>query len=206
MLKEILNPFIKANKVSLNFHVDNKIVEFAWKVSQDKYLPIDSKLPDVLELYKEYSKTDSKKEQLILKKKMLDKVRKRIDDAKKYKNKRNTIDKAIIAIPDSIYEIMPEINSDAQKNNIIVAGYHLVVYAASYLEKEYLFIIESGDIGEYKESLDSLLRLIEDIKDKTKTIDKGVVMIKNANDEIKESSIEAERQKPKVKKKKVVVE
>jgi len=204
MLKEILNPFIKSNKVIKNLHIDNKVVEFAWKVSQNKYIPIDSKLPDVLDLYKKYSETKSKKEQLDLKKKILDKVRKRVIDAKKYRNKKNTTDKVVIAIPDAIFEIIPEVNSDIQKTNILVAGYHLVVYAASYIEREYLLILESGDVGEYKESINSILRLIEEIKDKTKTIDKGVVMIKNANDDIKDSSMEAEHQKPKEKKKIIV--
>lgn len=204
MLKEILNPFIKVNRVIKNLNIDNKVVEFAWKVSMDKYVPIDSKLPDVINMYKEYSKTNDKKIQLELKKNILKKVESRIRDAKKYRNKKNTTDKVIIAIPDAIFELIPEINSEVQKTNIFVAGYHFVVYVASYIEREYLFIAESGDIGEYKESINSILRLIEEIKDKTKTIDKGVVMIKNANDDIKESSMEAEHQKPKIKKKIVV--
>ncbi|MDE1848968.1 MAG: DNA recombination protein RmuC [Nanoarchaeota archaeon] len=200
LLEEILTPFIKANKVIKNLNIDNKNVEFAWKVSSNKYIPIDSKLPDVLELYNKYCEEKDKKKQLELKKNILKKIEARIDDVKKYRNKKNTTDKVIVAIPDAIFELMPEINSEAQKTNIFVAGYHFVVYVASYIEKEYLFIVESGDIGEYKESIDSLLRLIEEIKEKAKTIDKGVIIIKNANDEIKNSSMEAELQKPRTKK------
>ena len=203
MLKETLNPFIKSGRVIKNLNIDNKVVEFAWKVSPNKYIPIDSKLPDVLGLYKEYSESKSKEEQLKLKKTILEKVKKRITDAKKYRNKRNTTNKVIIAIPDAIFDIIPEINSEAQKTNILVAGYRLVVYLASYIEREYQIIIESGDVGVYQESIGSILRLVGEIKDKTKTIDKGVVMIKKANDDIKESSIEAESKKVK---KKIVVE
>lgn len=200
LLEEILTPFIKANKVIKNLNIDNKNVEFAWRVSQNKYIPIDSKLPDVLGLYTQYCEEKDKKKQLELKKSILKKIETRIDDVKKYRNKKNTTDKVILAIPDAIFELIPEINSDAQKTNIFVAGYHFVVYVASYIEKEYLFIVETGDIGEYKESVDALLRLIEEIKEKAKTIDKGVIIIKNANDEIKISSMEAEHQKPRTKK------
>jgi len=199
LLKEVLNPFIRNGRVVKDLNIDGKLVEFGWKVTPTKYIPIDSKLPDLIELYKDYSETESQDRQKELKKKMYDKVKKRIGDVVKYRSKHNTTDKVILTIPDAIYEIIPEINSEANKTNILVCGYHMVVYAAAFIEREYQLIMQSGDLGEYKESIESILRIINEVKEKTETIDRGVTMIRNANDEIKDKASDAERQRPKEK-------
>jgi DNA recombination protein RmuC len=199
LLKEVLNPFIKNGRVIKDLNIDGKVVEFGWKVNSRKYIPIDSKLPDLIGLYKEYSETESQDKQKELKKRMYDKIKKQIGNAIKYRSKHNTTDKVILTIPDAIYEIIPEINSETNKTNILVCGYHMVVYAAAFIEREYQLIMQSGDLGEYKESIESILRIINEIKEKTETIDRGVTMIKNANDEIKDKSSNAERQRPKEK-------
>lgn len=197
LLKEVLNPFIKSGKIITNLNVDNKTVEFAWKLAQNKFIPIDSKLPDVINVYKEFCKAEEKKEQLKHKKEILHKIEKHIDEVKKYRNKKNTTNKVIIAIPDAIFEMVPEINSDFERTGIIVVGYQLVSYVASYIEREYIIMIESGEVGDYKELLSKLMEIINGIKEKSESIERGVVMIRNANDEIKKNTIEAEACKPK---------
>ncbi|MBI2667633.1 DNA recombination protein RmuC [Candidatus Woesearchaeota archaeon] len=204
MLKEVLHPFIKSGKIMTNLHIDNKVVEFAWKITNNKFVPIDSKFPDIIDLYKDYFEAKEEKEQQKYKREIINKLRKSIDEAKKYKNKRNTTDKVIIAIPDAIFELIPEINSDFESTGVIVCGYSFVTYISAHIEREYLIIVESGEIGEYRELLDKIMSLIYEIKKKTETIDKGVNMVGNANIEIKKSVIEAESSKPKQKKKIVV--
>lgn len=197
LLKEVLSPFIKTGQIITNLNVDNKTVEFAWKIAQNKFIPIDSKLPDVINVYNEFCNAKEKKDQLKCKKEILQKLEKHIDEIKKYRNKKNTTNKVIIAIPDAIFDMIPEINSDIERTGVIVVGYQLVSYVASYIEREYIVMIESGEVGDYKELLSKLADIINEIKEKAQSIDKGVVIIRNANDEIKKNVIEAEAYKPK---------
>ena len=68
LLKETLSIAIKTGLIKLGLKVDGKEVEFAWDVGNGKYLPIDSKLPDVTELFEKFDKTEDVDEQKKIKK------------------------------------------------------------------------------------------------------------------------------------------
>lgn len=195
ILKQALIKPIQSGIVKTDLKVDNNQVEFAWNLGDGKYVPIDAKLPDVIGAFSEYLKTEDVESQKEIKKDIERKIRKHIEEIKKYKNKKNTINKCILAIPDEITNLLPDINSDFNESGVIVSGYQNVFLYANLIDEEYHRSIEEGDVGEYKLMLSNMVSIVQDIQKKTATIDKGIKEISNANDEIKKASIEAERHK-----------
>ncbi len=194
ILKEILSSYISTGKVITNLRVKNAgEVEFAWSLDDGKHIPIDSKLPQVTELYNEYSKTEDVEKQKNIKKKIITKVKKNIEEIKKYRNCDNTIDKAILALPRSIIEMVPELISEAQKYGIIISDYDNVIFFVWHLDEQYQRKLESGNEMEYEAMVRQLTEIIKDIADKTETIDRGIKMVKNANDNITELSQKQKR-------------
>ena len=74
VLKETLQNSIKAGVVKTELKIGSKNVEFAWDLGNGKYIPIDSKLPDVISLVNQYEETKDISDQKLLSRKIKDKV------------------------------------------------------------------------------------------------------------------------------------
>ena len=53
-----LESSIKTGEVKKDLKIGTKIVEFAWKVSEGKYIPIDAKFPEIKALVEEHDKSE----------------------------------------------------------------------------------------------------------------------------------------------------
>ena len=102
LLKEVLNNSIKAEVIKCNLKTDNGEIEFAWNLEDGRYIPIDSKLPDVFQLLESYNLSDDIKEQRRLKKEAVERVKKEVKRVQKYQNLSNTIDSCILVAPDCV--------------------------------------------------------------------------------------------------------
>ena len=200
-LKNILSVPIKLGIVITNLQVGAQRVEFAWNLGDGKYIPIDSKLPELEKLHKMLEDSKDVEEQKKIKKQLISRLKKRAQEANKYKNKSNTIDKIIVAIPDVFMDIVPEINAEFKRTGILICGYSYVFFFGYYLSEYYNKMLETGDIGVYQQSLDELLSITKDIENKTTNIDKGIKIIENANKDIKTQVFEAQKYETKRKKK-----
>ena len=204
-LKNILSVPIKSGIIKTDLPVGTQRVEFAWELGNNKYIPIDSKLPEIEKLYKKYEEIEDVQEQKKLKKKIISIIKKHAKEATKYKNKSNTIDKVIVAVPDTFTDLFPEINADFKKTGVFVCGYSYVFFFGFYLSEYYNKMLETGDVGFYQQCIDELLSILKSIEDGTIKIDRGLKMIENANKEIKNEVFESNRHKPKLKKKNPLV-
>lgn len=200
-LKNILSVPIKLGIIKTNLQIGTQNVEFAWELGNNKYIPIDSKLPEAEKLIKKYEESEDPDEQKKLKKKIIYIIKKHANEAAKYKNKSNTIDKVIVAVPDVFMDIVPEINADFKKAGVLICGYSYVFFFGYYLSEYYNKMLETGDVGFYQQNIDELLSILRDIESGTIRIDKGVKMIENANKGIKTQVFEAEKHKLRRKKK-----
>lgn len=185
VLKGYLKDFIKNDVIRANVNVGNNMtVEFAWKLKDGKYLPIDSKCHDVLDIIKKIEETESPEEQKALKKKIRDKVERSINEVKKYQNQTKTMRYCIMAVPDQILDLVPETTSYAIENNIYIATYSNVAFISYMIAEQYNCDLEKGDAKALENIVKDLMQLVEEIHQKTDTIEKGIKMVKNANDEI----------------------
>lgn len=192
ILKQMLITFIKTHQVVTNLRVDGKVVEFAWVLGGGKYIPIDSKFPQLIKLYKIYEKSEDIKKQKDIKKRVKNTIKKYTEDVKKYANKSNTIDKCIMALPSGIFDIFPELSSEYLNENLIVIPYELVALYCFLLHRKYIESQELGEIGDYREIIEKLFSIIKQINKRTNNIDRGIKLIDNANQQIKTATIHSE--------------
>ena len=100
-----LESSIKTGEVKKDLKIGTKIVEFAWKVSEGKYIPIDAKFPEIKALVEEHDKSEDTVHKKSLSKKVKDKVKKEIENIQKYQNQPNTIGNCILAVPSSALQM-----------------------------------------------------------------------------------------------------
>lgn len=185
ILKQILSEPISSGLVITDLDTDNGNVEFAWDLKNGKFLPIDSKLPELDKIYTEFEQAEKPEEQIKIKKEIISVVEKRKKEVKKYLNNKNTIDKCIVAIPDSIFDQFPDINKDSIKTGVFVSGYTKVFLFACVLGENYSRGLSLGNIGLYKQTVQALKNILGEIEQKSDTINKGITQITNANMGIK---------------------
>ena len=193
ILKEALKNSSKAGVVKTELKIGSKNVEFAWYLGDGKYIPIDSKLPDIVPLVSQYENSKNTEEQKLLSKKIKDKVAKEILNIQKYQNQTNTIDNCILVIPPSILDMSPELVGIGKDSNVFVCSYKDVFPIAHILEEQYRRFNEEGDIGEYKKTIKQLDSILDKVISKTETLDRAIKQISNANDEIKDEVAKGKR-------------
>lgn len=185
ILKEVLQNSIQADVVKYNLKITGGEIEFAWNLEDGKYIPIDSKLPDVFDTITAYHATDNTAERKEYRKSIIDKVKKEIKRVQKYQNLPNTIDACLLVVPEGILEIAPELVGLGKEDNVFVCSYKDVFPIAHGLQDQYIKFKEEGDIGQYKQMVKVLFQILDKINKKTETIEKAITQIQNANTEIK---------------------
>lgn len=109
-----------------DFKVKNKTVEFALRLPNNLVLPIDSKWP-ATSLIEQFLACDTVAEQQRLKadieKVVLDKVR----EVKKYIDPDLTVNFAIAAVPDAVYDVCTEIQGVCFEHNVVLVAYSMFV-------------------------------------------------------------------------------
>jgi len=188
-----LESSIKTGEVKKDLKIGTKIVEFAWKVSEGKYIPIDAKFPEIMTLVEEYDKSEDTVYQKSLSKKVKDKIAKEIVNIQKYQNQPNTIGNCILAVPPSVLQMSPELLSIGKESNVYLSSYKDVIIIAHLLAEQHHRFTAEGDIGAEKIRVEQLNSILEKIFSKSNTIDKGLKQISNANDEIKDEVTKSKR-------------
>ena len=127
LLREVLSHSIKAGVVKENLKVDGGEVEFAWNLEDGKYIPIDSKLPDVFDLVEKYNASEDLEKQQEYRKKIINKVKKEIKRVQKYQNLSNTIDTCLLVVPEAVLEIAQAWQQLAESRMFLYA--HTKIYS-----------------------------------------------------------------------------
>jgi DNA recombination protein RmuC len=195
LLKEALKESIRVGLIKCNLKTDNGEVEFAWDLGDGKYIPIDSKMPDVFEIIEKYETTEDIKKREESRKEIIDKVKKEIKNVQKYQNLTNTIDSCILVVPEAVLDIAPELVSFGKQSNVFVCNYKDVFIIAHALQDQYIRTRKEGDIGKYKQIIENLFQLLDNISAKIGTIERAITTIHNANEEIKTEIIKGKRNK-----------
>ena len=188
-----LESSIKTGEVKKDLKIGTKIVEFAWKVNEAKYIPIDAKFPEIMTLVEEYDKSEDTAHQKSLSKKVKEKIKKEIENIQKYQNQPNTIGNCILAVPPSALQMSPELLSIGKEANVYLSSYKDVIIIAHLLAEQHHRFTAEGDIGAEKIKVEQLNSILEKIYAKSDTIDRGLKQISNANDEIKDEVSKSKR-------------
>jgi len=195
LLKNVLSNSIKAEVIKCDLKTGSGEVEFAWNLEDGKYIPIDSKLPELENLIKQYSLSENVNERKKYKKAMLTRVKSEIKRVQKYQNLSNTIRACLLVVPPVVLDIAPELVGIGQEDNVYVCDYKEVFPIAHFLQERYRQTKEKGDIGEYREIIRTLFQVLDKIGKKVFTIDKAVAQIENADKFISEEVKKGKRAK-----------
>lgn len=185
LLSEALSESIKVGTVVKNLSVGSMVVEFAWNLGGGKYIPIDSKLPDLSNLIVEFEDAQDQKVQEEIKKEIVQKIKREIDNVRKYQNQPNTVDCSIMVVPSAVIDIAPELIAEGKKQNVFLCTYRDIFAVAHYLEARHV-MMNQDEAGSYKQLIQSLLSLLEQVDQKTNSVDRALKQITNANNEIKQ--------------------
>ncbi len=184
LLKEKLNESIKAGLIECNLKTQGGEVEFAWDLGDGKFIPIDSKFPDIFDILDKYDNEEDEKEREKYKKKIVEKIKNQIKKIKKYQNLPNTIDKCIMVVPEGVIEMVPEIIREGRKENVYICSYRDVLFMGYILHDEYVKSVKEGELGIYKQLVNTLTGILNNIESKLNTIERGLKMITNAYNDI----------------------
>ncbi|MBT4446958.1 hypothetical protein HOC96_06950 [archaeon] len=186
LLRQYLKESIKAGIVKSPLRTETGEIEFAWNLGDNMYIPIDAKLPDLIKIIESITNETTQAEKNSIRRKILDKIKKEIDRVKKYRNQKNTINKCILAVPESAIELAPEIIELGASKNVFVCAYKQVFLVGYIMAEEYEKMKEEGDIGELKNSNKTLLGILKEIIKLTDTIEKQAKSVLKHNDVIKD--------------------
>lgn len=193
LLESYLKQFIRNGIVETNVTISGiGRVEFAWKLKDGKYLPIDSKCQD-LSIVEKLSATSDTEEQKRLKKEIEKKVKTSIDDVKKYQSALNTSRICILAVPDSIYELAYNMSAEALAQGIILTNYSNCAMVAYIYAEQYNKECDKRDEKELLEKISATVDILNNIAKKSETIANGITQIHNANEEIAAKTAKAKR-------------
>jgi len=185
ILRRSLAKAIEAGLVKTNVSVGSGVVEFAWDLKDGKFIPIDSKMPDIYEAVKSLDRGEDFLVQKKNKHDLLSKVKKHISEVEKYKNQHNTIDKCVLVVPDSVIDMFPESVFLGEPAGVFVCSPSNVFVVCYLLSEQYNRLKETNDLWEYEQIVDSLFDIIKKIAEKSDTIGRAISQMKNANDSIK---------------------
>ncbi|HZY31069.1 MAG TPA: DNA recombination protein RmuC [Candidatus Methylomirabilis sp.] len=105
-----------------NLTINNKVVEFAFRLPNDKVLPIDSKWPSMATLEK-LADTDEPAARRPLIEAIQGEVKKKVKEAAKYLDPDRTIQLGVVVVPDAVFDLCFEVHVEAFKQGIVIVSY-----------------------------------------------------------------------------------
>lgn len=106
----------------MNLTLNNKVVEFAFRLPNDKLLPIDSKWPSMATLEK-LADTDDPEARRPLIEAIQSEVKKKVKEAAKYLDPERTIQLGVVVVPDAVFDLCLEAHVEAFKEGIVLVSY-----------------------------------------------------------------------------------
>lgn len=107
-----------------NIKLNNKTVEFALKLPNQLYLPIDSKWPATNALEK-FANSASEQEKQRLKKEIEDEVFKKAKEIEKYIDPNLTVNFGVIVVPDAVYQLCGSVQVKVFESNVVLINYSM---------------------------------------------------------------------------------
>lgn len=169
--------------VETDFRVGGKAVEFALKLADGKRVPIDSKWPraDVLEAL---DRADSPEKQAELVAQVEKAVELKVKEAAKYIDPASTIQWAVAAVPDAVFNLCRTSHFEAHKSRVVLMPYGLAVPYLLSLYNLHLQFCRSIQVEKLEGYLEQIERGIEKLSKETEgRISNAITQLGNARDE-----------------------
>lgn len=183
ILQNILKPFIHSGLVSKNVKLESMKVEFAVKFDDGRYLPIDSKFPDLGDLFGKIEETENIGEQKRIKREIKKVLTSKKKEAEKYINVGNTTGNVLVAVPEAALDIVPEAVSEGNQQ-VVLCGYTQVPTYIMMLKAQYQLAEDQRDVTELQKTIQDAVNLFCEVENKASTIKRATRQIDKASDSI----------------------
>ncbi len=192
-LRQALAESIRAGVVVTPLRTGSGEVEFAWNLEDGKYIPIDSKFPDLMEVLEEYESSEEPGRQKQLKREIVTRVKREIGRVQKYQNLPNTTAQAILVVPEGVIDAAPELVAAGRTERVFVCSYRDIFPVAHTLQEDYIRMKTAGEAGKYRQIALDLLGILARIQKRTETISRALVTIENATTDIRTEAMKGRR-------------
>lgn len=193
ILKQYLREGIKAKIIKTDLKTATGAVEYAWNLGDGMYVPIDAKLPDIVELVASIETAETQADKTAISKKILDKVKKEVERVRKYTNQDNTVNKAILAVPQGALQHAPELVEAGASKGVFVCSYEQVFLIGYLIAEEHERMREEGDVGALKDTNKNLVAIIKEVVTLTDSLERQAKSVQNFNTQIREKAQEGLR-------------
>jgi DNA anti-recombination protein RmuC len=184
---------IKIGFVKADQPIRNGVVEYAVSFKDGKLLAIDSKVVSTEELAVLFDEKLGCEERSRLTDKLRRKVRDKIAEVENYIDPPRTLPLAVMAVPDSVMEMVTEVIPEAVERNIILIGYSAVPQLITYFVRIHGFYAIEEDVAALQEKISKAKQEISRLDDKffqnqfdkpLGTLGRAVIRVKRTASEI----------------------
>jgi DNA anti-recombination protein RmuC len=166
MLRRVMVDLIKIGLVKTDQPIRNGVVEYAISFKDSKLLAIDSKVVSTEELAVLFDEKLASEERSRLTDKLRRKVRDKISEVENYIDPPKTLPLAVMAVPDSVMEMVTEVIPEAVARNIILIGYSAVPQLITYFVRIHEFYAIEEDVAALQEKISKAKHEISRLDDK----------------------------------------
>ncbi len=187
ILKRVMAELMRAGIVEGGVYFGTRIVEYAVKFPDGKYLAVDSKFVGTGDLEKLHDDKVSEIERKAIADSIVSDLRGKIDEVAGYIDPDRTLPYALMAIPDSLLEYAPELIGDASRRNVIVAAYSSVPPLIEYFVKIHASYLVQQDAKLLVESIAKVDKALNKFNEKyfSKRFDTPIQTLSKAIGEVK---------------------
>jgi DNA recombination protein RmuC len=178
--------------LAVNLAFGGKVVEYALRLPGGRILPIDSKWTSAASLER-WDEADLLERRRLIEQVTRD-VRGRIREMAKYLEPERTLGLGLVAVPDGVYGIAPELHADGYREGVLVVPYSMAlpyVLALYRLTLRFGASVDADQLAERLRSLDGSLRQLgEEVEGR---LSRALVLAQNARDALREHTLAAQR-------------
>jgi DNA recombination protein RmuC len=176
--------------------VNGRQVEFAFKLPNQRLVPIDSKWVGVEELSRLESDSSSEETARILRG-LEDKLRQKVQEVTRYLDPDRTLGIGIVAVPDAVYANTRSVHVEALRKRIVIISYSMAVpYLLTLCHLVALYVPNSTlDLEKLHIQIQKLNQLLQEMSEEVNSrLSRGITMVTNSREELQKKLTDAQRE------------
>ena len=171
--------------LEMNLTINNKPVEFALRLPHGRLLPIDSKWPALSQLER-LQETEDPAVRKALADEIQSEVKKKVREVVKYLDPDRTIQLAVLAVPDAVFDLCLEAHVEAFKQGVVIISYtQAIPYLLSLLQVVLRFGTEI-DTARLSQALKTIADALEKMDSEVDgRLSRAITQLQNSREDLK---------------------
>ncbi len=188
MLASLMSELIKIGYVRANEAFGSRVVEYAVCFDDGRLLAVDSKVVSTRDVTRFFADECTEDEKIHLADKICKDAKKKVDEVAKYIDTKKTLPFAVMAVPDSVFEIISSIIPLAIRKNVIVTGYLSVPQLITYFVRIHSFYRTDEDTLALQEKIFEVNQILGRFDESyfSNRFEKPLRIISNASGEVQD--------------------